>query len=282
MNYLLYNPSANNGTGEQMKSQALGVLQRKYGHFKAIDITVNPTQAFILGLKPNDFLVVIGGDGTLNKLVNLVRGQIPTCKAYVYKVGKGNDFLLDNKDYVKDDLLEINGMMQHLPTLSANGKTRLFVNGVGFGLDGEVCAITDQYKKLGQYEKINYAKIAAKLIMNYKRTKATIVADGKTYTFDKTWMVAIMHGKYYGNGMLVAPKQNRKSGKVTVVAIHSASKLKALTRFKKLFTTGITEYQDMVTSIEAKQVSVTFNEPRAIQIDGDLIPRVTSLRVNAH
>ena len=82
-------------------------------------------------------------------------------KFYLYKAGTGNDFL---KDILPSDsqekLIDITKYLKKLPMVSINGKTTRFINGVGFGIDGMVCAANEQKTcnaaKCARYNKRSY------------------------------------------------------------------------------------------------------------------------------
>jgi diacylglycerol kinase family enzyme len=83
-----------------------------------------------------------------------------------------------------------------------------------------------------------------------------------------------MKGRYCGGGMMLAPGQDRHSGKLTVIVYMSKSKLKSLMNFPKIFEGKHVELTNMVKVIEGKKVYVRFSEPCAVQIDGETILNV--------
>ena len=280
MNYLLYNPMANNGQGERMKDSVLPTLESKYGHFNVMDITVNPTRVFYQSLTSKDLVILIGGDGTVSQFANYVHGAGMPCKTYLYKAGSGNDFLSDVVDDIKDNMVELNKYFACLPRLTVHGRTRYFINGVGYGMDGVVCEITEEYKKNGEYAKVDYRKIAAKLLLTFKPVKAHVEVDGKAYDFDQTWIVATMVGRYYGNGMMVAPDQKRLSHKVTVVIYHDISRLQAIARFPKIFKGELVKYKDMTTVLTGKHVVISFDRPCSLQVEGEAIRDASTITID--
>lgn len=90
-----------------------------------------------------------------------------------------------------------------------------------------------------------------------------------------------MKGRYYGGGMMVAPDQNRfdEENKVTTVLVYKRSKLITLIRFPSIFEGKHVLKTDSITVLTGKNVTVTFNEPCALQIDGEVINDVTTYSV---
>ena len=92
-----------------------------------------------------------------------------------------------------------------------------------------------------------------------------------------------MNGRYYGGGMNVAPAQDRLSadGTVSVVVLHCASKLATLCVFPSIFKGEHVNHTKMVDVLTGRDVSVSFDRPTALQIDGETVPNVTGYSVQA-
>lgn len=180
MNYLLFNPLADNGNGEKTALEAKEKLKARFGEMESRNVLDINSKQFVGFLTKNDVLVLVGGDGTINHMANEISGLNVPCDIYVYKAGTGNDFLRDVNDEIDEDgLLLINKYIKHLPKVTINGKTTLFINGIGFGIDGQVCEVADNMKAKGA-KKISYPGISVKLaLFKYKCPKATIKVDGK-------------------------------------------------------------------------------------------------------
>ena len=87
-----------------------------------------------------------------------------------------------------------------------------------------------------------------------------------------------MVGKYYGGGMLPAPEQDRNDaeGKLSVMLFHGTRKLKTLIIFPSLFKGEHVKHEKSVTVLSGKEITVEFDSPRAVQIDGETIRNVSS------
>ena len=67
--------------------------------------------------------------------------------------------------------------LKELPSVTVNGKESLFINGVGYGIDGYCCEIGDELRKKSD-KPVNYAGIAIKgLLFHFKPRNATVTAD---------------------------------------------------------------------------------------------------------
>ena len=270
MVYLLHNPLSFGGHGELRKDAAMTDLINTYPNIKPLDFT-KVSYDFFYGVKPEDMLILVGGDGTINTFINVYRDYTKN-NVYIYRGGSGNDFLTDIES--KEKITLLNPYIKNLPYMSVNGKKKYFINNVGFGIDGEVCVRADELKRKGK-KKINYSTIAMKLLLfgGYKRRNAKIKVDGKEYTFKSIWVAAVMNGRYYGGGMKCAPNQNRNSDKLSIVVIHGGSRLLTLYRFSKIFKGTHIKYKNMVHVYEGKDIEVFFDEPCGLQYDGEVIEK---------
>lgn len=233
-------------------------------------------------LTNKDKVILVGGDGTLNRQINNlpIDEELP-CDFYLYPYGTGNDFLNDvkEKQEEKTHLVKLNEFFQNLPYVEVKGKTYRFINGIGYGIDGECCKKAEEMKKEGKTD-IDYAKITIGLLFHgYHAPIAKVKVDDKEeLTFKKTYISAAMNGKYYGGGMMVAPKQKRGSNLLSSVVIHGKGKLGTLMLFPKLFKGSHVQNKKAVSLIQGKTIEVSFSSPTALQIDGEMIPDVLSYK----
>ena len=86
-----------------------------------------------------------------------------------------------------------------------------------------------------------------------------------------------MDGRIYGGGMIAAPDQRRNApdGKFSVVVWHGSNKLKTLVVFPSIFKGEHVKHSECIDIIKADEVTVRFDKPCALQIDGETILNVT-------
>lgn len=248
-----------------------------------IDVTAdNGYESFFEMLSDGDEIVVCGGDGTLYHFVNEIAGKNVTNKVFYHAMGSGNDFLRDVDDTFPE-LIEITKYVHNLPTVTVNGETRHFINGVGFGVDGYCCEVGDELKTKSD-KPINYAAIAIKgLLFHFKPANATVIIDGVRREFKRVWICPTMNGRFYGGGIMPTPVQDRvnSDGKLSVLVFHGSGKLKTLMIFPTLFKGKHLKYTKNVISFQGKSVEVIFDRPCALQIDGETVKGVNSYRANS-
>ena len=279
MTYLLLNPLANNSKGEQDARQWAAENNVECEFTSLLDI--KDMKAFFDGLKEDDEVILTGGDGTINRFANDVYGYEFKNPVYYVKCGSGNDFYRDNEHLAVDGKIDIRPMMKDLPLITVKGIQRRFVNGIGYGIDGETCRIGDIQRATSD-KPVSYSNIAIKLLLgSYKLKKATVDVDGKVSTFENVWMASTMKGRFYGGGMMVAPAQDRfnEDGTVSVVTLYKKNRLVTLMRFPSLNKGEHVLKKDWVTVQTGKKVTVSFDQPCALQIDGDVIEDVLTYTV---
>ena len=277
--HVFYNPVAGDGNGET-KARGLDGLLKGELHFYDL-IKTEGVAELVNGLAPSDAIVVAGGDGTLNHFINEVDCDSIPNRIYYYATGTGNDFLRDVAGTDEKGVVEIGKYLKHLPQVEVNGKKYLFLNGVGYGIDGYCCEVGDKLRETSD-KPVNYAGIAIKgLLFHYKPTAAKVTVDGVEHSYRKVWIAPTMHGRFYGGGMMPAPRQRRdnEKGTVSVTLFHDSGKLPTLAVFPNIFKGTIEKSKKMIDVFEGKDITVEFSEPRALQIDGETILGVTKYHV---
>lgn len=275
MIYLLYNPKSNNE-----RNDINVVLKGKSeSNVESMSLLDTDIPSLITRLTPDDKLLLCGGDGTISRFASSNYGYEFPCPVCVLRSGTGNDFVRDineNETERIEKLTDIRPYLKNLPTVEVKGIKARFINGIGFGLDGEVCRIADEQKKKSG-KKINYTTIALKLLMGgYRFPDARVTVDGVTKEYKRVWLASAMKGRYYGGGMMVSPTQDRSSDEFSVMIFYGGTRLKALSIFPSIYKGAHIRHTEMVDIVKGKHVTVEFNIPTALQIDGETVLNVMS------
>ena len=267
MKYILYNPKANNENNDLKIKYETGEPER--ATVQKICLIGLEVREFAKTLTQDDRVILCGGDGTICHFANDAYGIDFPCPICVIRSGTGNDFLNDIGQLDNKRLIDVRGYFKNLPIVEVNGKKLHYINGVGFGLDGEVCKEADKIKAKSN-KKINYTAIALEqLAYKYKKPNAKVTIDGVTREFKDVWIASAMKGRYYGGGMMVSPTQDRTSGKLSIMVMHGGSRLKVLTIFPGIFKGKHIKHKEIVEIFEGYNVTVEFDRICALQIDGE-------------
>lgn len=270
--YVLFNPLAGNGKGAGEARLLQVVLDDELEFY---DITrITNYSVFLADLPRDGYLVIAGGDGTLNRFVNDTAGiDIPQEILY-FPLGTGNDFARDLGKSALSEPFPITEYLKKLPRAEIKGRKYRFLSGVGYGIDSDRCQTGGGLKKVPG-KMADHKSIAIRALFRYDTANATVTVDGKTQTFKKVWLASTLHGRFYGGGIMAAPEQDRLSGRLSVVIFHGAGRLRARCVFPSFFRGRHVKYQNMVTVLSGDEITVTFDRPAPLRIDGETIPDVT-------
>lgn len=280
---ILYNPLSGNG-GAKERAEA---LKNKFGESVAYAINMTEIEDYSEVLSKygkDDVIVICGGDGTLNRFANDTADLDIEADILYSATGTGNDFLVDLGVDKDADPFSVKKYLRNLPSVTVGGKTCLFMNGIGFGIDGYCCEEGDRLKAQAPEKPVNYSAIAVKGVLGkYKPKNAKVTVDGVEYTYKKIWIAATMHGRFYGGGMMCAPNQDRlgEDRQNTLVVWHGSGKLATLMTFPSIFKGEHVKKTKMIAVHKGHEITVEFNEPCALQIDGETVLGVTSYTVKS-
>jgi diacylglycerol kinase family enzyme len=285
MLYVLFNLRAGNCYEEKIRPKLVEFFKTEEMIATNV-VDVDDKRAFMEGLSSDDILVLVGGDGTLNRFVNAIDDKEYPFPIYCYAGGSGNDFVHDIADGNSDELVKINDYIHRLPKVYIKGNEYKFMNGIGFGIDDYCCEVGDKYKEKTGGKAPNYTKIALKgLFGAFKTVKATVVVDdGEEEKYENVWMVPTMKGRYFGGGMKITPDQNRLDPEhlLSVAVVKSKWRLRILTIFPKIFKGDHVKYTKTITIRKCKSVTVTFDKPTALQVDGETVLGVTTYTAKSY
>ena len=280
--YILFNPAAGRGKGRESAEKLKDILADDELIF--YDITeIKDYRALFEDIIKEDDIIICGGDGTLNRFVNDTDTLELNNNIWFFSAGTGNDFLNDLGKKNGEPPFLVNKYIKDLPVAVINGKKYKFLNAIGYGLDGYCCEEGDRQREQNK-KKINYTTIAIKgLFFFYKPVNAKVTVDGKSYTFKKVWIAPAMKGRFYGGGMMAAPDQDRlaEDRKVTLVIASGSGRLKTLMFFPSIFTGEHVKRTDIVSIFTGHDITVEFDGPASLQVDGETILNVSKYSVKA-
>lgn len=280
--HILFNPHAGNGHGEEeahrLDAMLEGAALTYHNMTKIADY-----EDFFRTIPADEDVVLCGGDGTLNRFINDTAGVgIPNELLY-FGVGSGNDFLHDLGKEKGAAPFPVKKYLENLPTVTVKGHTYRFLNGIGYGIDGYCCEVGDKLRATTT-KPVNYTGIAIKgLLFHFHPANAGVIVDGVSHSYRKVWLAPTMNGRYYGGGMEVAPAQDRLNAahEQSVVVMYGSGKLKTLIVFPSIFKGEHVKHTEMVEVLTGHEITVKFDRPCALQIDGETILGVTEYTVTS-
>ena len=277
---VLYNPLSSKGKGKENVEHLKDLYPDAQIEFK--DATKEDIPKLLQELPEDVTVIFTGGDGTVNRMLNIMADHKITRTVCYYPAGTGNDFINDLNLNGLSEPFAINEYLEGMPTVTVKGITCKFINGIGYGLDGYCCEESDRLKALGKSK--SYTVIAAEgVLYKYKPTNATVTVDGETRRYKKVFMAPAMFGRFFGGGVNIAPHQDRKNPdhSVTSVVVHGISRIHALLIFLQITAGKGDKFPKYLDYRVGHDVKVTFDRPTALQIDGETVLGVTEYEVHA-
>jgi len=275
---VLYNPAAQKDRGLE---NAKKVEKTVHGGCRYQDMTEPgfSVSDFVKTADPGAKIVITGGDGTLNYFLNSLPDENPNRGLYYFPGGSGNDFIRDLNVSADSGPILLNPYIENLPVVEAGGKSFRFLNGVGVGLDGYCCERKEDLKEKGKEQ--SYTRIAIEGVLHrYRPCDAEITVDGETKKYRKVWMAPTMFGRYFGGGVMAAPRQDRSdpSHMMTSVVVHDSGRIWALIMFL-LFCEGKGRlFPRHIEFRRGYEIHMKISAPAAIQVDGETIREQTEYR----
>lgn len=214
-------------------------------------------------------LYAVGGDGTLNEVLN---GMIySSCSLAVIPAGSGNDFIKTVYSPIKVDKLIvalINGETKLINIGKINNKH--FINISSVGIDAEIAYNAKIFKRNPLIpSKLSYLFSIFTTLIKYSSYNIEIHIDN-IYIKDKILLVAIGNGRYYGGGMKVLPNANPFDNDFDVCVVKNMSKLNILKLFPVLIKGDHETLKDYVMFYKGSKIQIYSKENMKINIDGEI------------
>ena len=226
-------------------------------------------------------LVCVGGDGTLNEVVNgimmheasrrseLVLGFIPN--------GTGCDFVRtvsipQNLEQAVDLIAAGAARTIDLGVLFfrddlGRERRRYFHNIASFGLGGEVAQrVNRTTKALGPFISFMWATLVSIFLCGKKKIRIR-VDEGPEQELT-VWNVAVANGQYHGGGMWVAPGASVSDGLLNVTVIGDLAIPEIFLNLPKLYNGKIDDIEK-VTMLAGEKVEALSNQPVLLDVDGE-------------
>lgn len=242
-------------------------------------------------------IIAVGGDGTLNEVINglydarhdafapdVIVGAIP--------MGSGIDFWknVGLPEYAKDAIARlaarktrrIDAGVARLHCLDGKPTTRVFCNVGDVGLGGET---VDRAKKLPDVGKgkINYLIGAVQAFWQWESVPMTITLDGARVTTPPLIIALIANGAYCGGGMQIAPHARPDDGVWDFITIEQVQRWQMLELLPKLYA-GTLMSHPAVHTRTAREIAIRADFPLKVTLDGEvagILPAKFSIRPKA-
>lgn len=279
MYYILFNPLSSNGKSIEVMENLKKKLSKNGSNCEALDIikVSKDIDTFLNRIKKEDKVVILGGDGTLHYFVNGIKNIEYENEIFLYKGGTGNDF---SREFKNKELINISTYVKNLPKYKIDGlEEELFINSVGFGLDGAVCCgVNDSgTKKSG----LAYIKNLLGLIKKFPRYDLEVWVDGIRHIYKDVWFSTVTNGKYFGGGMKISPTSDRCDDILELYVVHNVSFPKLLCIFPFIFIGKHMWFKKAgISLLKGRKFKLISSSPIPFQSDGEVTVKVKQFEVN--
>jgi len=226
--------------------------------------------------------IVVGGDGTLNEVVNGIFFQknvpVKDFLLAMIPVGTGNDWCrmfnipFDYKKAVKvieqentftQDIGKVRYFQLNTP------KRRYFINVAGMGYDAVVAEKTNKDKEHGKGGVLTYLKNLLTSLVFYKHTKIRIeIKDNKSLCECEAFSLSVGICKYNGGGMKQLPDAIPDDGLFDVTLIKKLSKFTVLKEVKNLYDGSFMNHPK-VQALRGESIQIESNPKINLEADGE-------------
>ncbi len=285
MYYFIINPHSKSGYGMSIWKKAEAILKEREVSYEARFTEYTGHAQKLAGqiarLSRPCTLSVLGGDGTLNEVINglaqmdfshITLGYIPT--------GSGNDFAralnlsCDVEQCIDAILSPSQCTAVDIGLARTQDNSRYFLVSSGIGYDADICRnvmISPLKKAMNKIHlgKLTYVLIALKLLIQYKASPVSVCIDKKkTTSLSKFFFVTGMNMPYEGGGVKFCPEANFQDNLLDICMIGNLSKLKILALFPTAFV-GKHERFRGVTLTKCNRIDIYSKSSLPIHCDGE-------------
>ena len=294
---IILNPHAGGGRGAHDRKKIEQLLRQSNIPYQ-LSISQFPGHAIELArnlvTSGATHLIIAGGDGSLNEVVNgiflaeqkshheITLGMLP--------VGTGNDWIKtfgipDHYQKAIDIIKAYKTVLQDVGEITClmDGKTskRYFVNIAGFGFDALVARNANNLKFKGITGIRVYIQSLLSGYLNYKSQSTRITIDGATLDIN-LFSASIGIGKFNGGGMMQVPEANPLQGLFHVTLIRKIGIWGILSNLKGLYS-GSFIHDWRVSTHAGKEIRLYSDAPLPGEADGETLGTGTfTLSIIAH
>jgi len=288
---IIVNPKSGKGNGEKALPQIKSFLKQNniQSEIAVTERHLHATEITKSNYLNYDKIIGVGGDGTLNEIVNGIDfSSEPQIELGVIPVGSGNDFarMLNLSKSVNENLELI---FNHAPVIKVdvgeikfkekggkNEKMHKFLNGLGVGFDAYVAYINQHTKNFSGL--VSYVYAVIKALINLEDMPVRIKLNNSIILGEKL-LLAIGNGKTHGGGFYLNPDAEINDEILDLTVIEKLKKLQVIRKLPLALFNRL-ETAKEVSMYKFKDVEIEIEKPYFVHTDGEIISeKISSLSV---
>ena len=229
-------------------------------------------QVHQLNMDGYDGFCCIGGDGTLNEVINGLLTRKDRLKFPIGLItgGTGNSFMhdLDCLDPIEAANKIISDKRRFIDVFSCNtdGKTFYGFNILGWGIPTDANILADKLRWMGP-QRYNFASIIE--VLRHKKRFARVIIDNNSIGADFAFIIGC-NTIHTGKGMRMAPLARLNDGLIDLIIVRKVSRFKLLKLFPKVFS-GKHIGDPGVDYRQVKQFKIMSEDKSQLNLDGEVL-----------
>lgn len=231
-----------------------------------------------------DRLLISGGDGTLNFVVNtlLSHAQYRRIPIGLIPYGTGNSFALDlNIHSLEDALISVQKnktVLVDVGKLTHQNDSKYFVNNFGIGLVYDIAHTASKMRFLGAF---SYTLATLFHLIRLSPMNITMQIDGQNER-RSVFFLDVCNSQYTGGDMRIAPDVSLNDGRFQMVSLQPTGRLSLLKAFPKIFA-GQHLNEPFVKTQFVTAVEIESASAGACLLDGELsLPLPATVEMTSH
>jgi diacylglycerol kinase (ATP) len=273
--YLTVNPYGGGKKGPKILKDVLPLFEQKNIELNIIETEYaghNRDLANQLNMDGYDGFCCIGGDGTLNEVINGLLSRKDRLKFPIGLItgGTGNSFMhdLDCLDPIEAANKIISDKRRFIDVFSCNtdGKTFYGFNILGWGIPTDANILADKLRWMGP-QRYNFASIIE--VLRHKKRFARVIIDNNSIGADFAFIIGC-NTIHTGKGMKMAPLARLNDGLIDLIIVRKVSRFKLLKLFPKVFS-GKHIGDPGVDYRQVKQFKIMSEDKSQLNLDGEVL-----------
>ena len=273
--YLTVNPYGGGKKGPKILKDVLPLFEQKNIELNIIETDYaghNRDLANQLNMDGYDGFCCIGGDGTLNEVINGLLTRKDRLKFPIGLItgGTGNSFMhdLDCLDPIEAANKIISDKRRFIDVFSCNtdGKTFYGFNILGWGIPTDANILADKLRWMGP-QRYNFASIIE--VLRHKKRFARVIIDNNSIGADFAFIIGC-NTIHTGKGMRMAPLARLNDGLIDLIIVRKVSRFKLLKLFPKVFS-GKHIGDPGVDYRQVKQFKIMSEDKSQLNLDGEVL-----------
>lgn len=274
---IVFNPGSGQRAAARMLGLVVSALASHHHILEIIDCKVQPDFERELSMRANEFdrVIVIGGDGTLNGVVNAIQASdLQSLPVALLPIGRGKDSARSLASWEASKLANGAFELGNISTIDLiritleDGAQRYAINASSIGLSADATRYANKLPRwLGAF---TYVAGAARGMVPLHSFRLTTRIDGREHSIDNALFMAVCNGKSFGGGMYIAPEADPQDGLLDIVVAHNAHLGDLALQLGKL-KSGVPFEHPALVRWQAQSVTIAPIEGMQSEADGDLL-----------